>query len=86
MCVVGVVERAAAPVAVGHLVVEETAVEAGRLAGAAAVLAAVAVAAVVAVAVVAVVAVAVAAAVAEMAAGSCTACYLGRTRRNPNST
>jgi len=85
-CVVGVAERAVAPVAVGHLVVEETAVEAGRRVGAAAVVVAVAVAAVVAVAVAAVVAVAGAAVVAVMAAGSRTACYLGRTRRNPNST
>ena len=85
-CVVGVAERAVAPVAEGHLVVEETAVEAGRLVGAAAVMAVVVVAAVVAVAVAAVVAAAVAAAVAEMAAGSRTACYVGRSHRNPSST
>ena len=84
-----VVVMAVALAAVGHLVVEDSAVEAVRRVGAAAVLAAVAVAAVVVAAVVAetaVVAVVVAAVVAELAAGSRTDYYLGHTHRKPNST
>jgi len=81
-----VVVMAVALAAVGHLVVEDSAVEAVGRVGAAAVLAAVAVAAVAAVAETAVVAVVVAAVVAELAAGSRTDYYVGRTHRKPNST